>query len=205
MEKEHDKKEHLDFLERIKVWDVKYFKKINDCNSTIVSFLKYYTHLGSFYFWEFVLILVMLASWLLKNPCGWMFAKYLAANYIATIILIAVKYKIKRTRPCHKLNHVKVRTHQHFYKGPSFPSIHVQFFLSNALVIAQVISIQNLDWLAPTIIFSLILSALMALSRIYVGVHYPTDVIFGGLAGLANFLLTIFVMYPILINIFPYK
>lgn len=64
--------------------------------------------------------------------------------------------------------------------------------------------------LSATILFSfnkrlgipaIILGSLIALSRLYFGVHYPTDVIFGALFGIGGGILTVFVSNKIVASI----
>ena len=109
-------------------------------------------------------------------------AKWLAGKIIlCTLILFAISdnvnhrvYKpyFERKRPEFTLEKVTLRTHTH--SGHSFPSNHA----SNSFTIFLFLSFFTpLPWLLR------IFAALVAYSRVYVGVHFPMDVLVGSLSG----------------------
>jgi undecaprenyl-diphosphatase len=61
--------------------------------------------------------------------------------------------------------------------GPSFPSGHAAVAFAGAYVLSQVAPRGRSVWWS--------LAALIAYSRVYLGVHYPIDVVFGAMTGLA--------------------
>lgn len=65
----------------------------------------------------------------------------------------------------------------------SFPSGHSCSSFAAAGVWAQTLQGRGARWAKPLL---LVMALLMALSRLYVGVHYPTDVLTGSLIGLAG-------------------
>lgn len=86
-----------------------------------------------------------------------------------------IKDAVQRTRPCHVIPEV------HLLAGctqsPAFPSNHA----SNMFAIATMawLEFRRWRWILPA------LAAAMAYSRLYVGVHYPSDVLAGALLGAA--------------------
>ena len=83
----------------------------------------------------------------------------------------AIGPAVARTRPCHALAHVEVLLH--CATDSSFPSDHAM--IAGAFAAGLLLLNRRLGLVA------LLLALLLAFSRIYVGVHYPSDVA-GGLA-----------------------
>ena len=96
-------------------------------------------------------------------------ALFLALTLSDGIAYRLVKPIVQRSRPEFSGIVVDLKTHSH--SGFSFPSNHA----SNAASVATVLCVFY-PMLAPIWIF---LALLIALSRIYVGVHFPIDVIAG--------------------------
>jgi undecaprenyl-diphosphatase len=86
-----------------------------------------------------------------------------------------IKDAVQRTRPCHVIPEV------HLLAGcahsPAFPSNHA----SNMFMVATMawLEFRRWRWILPA------LAAMLAYSRVYVGVHYPSDVMGGALLGAA--------------------
>lgn len=61
--------------------------------------------------------------------------------------------------------------------GYSFPSGHAM--VSSALVLSLIVILWNTRWRIPAIIIGGFIALMIATSRLYFGVHYPTDIIAG--------------------------
>ncbi|MBD3188028.1 phosphatase PAP2 family protein [Candidatus Bathyarchaeota archaeon] len=183
-------------LDRIRRWDARTFMRVNSWKGRAVSWLKYYTHIGFFGTWASIIITMTIVSWVGHLGLGWLLVEYLYANLGSATIMTIIKHKIDRQRPCLVLDDVTVRTHERFYKGSSFPSGHTQFFLSNMLLVTMVVEMGLPGSLVPMLIITIGMTVLVALSRIYIGVHYPSDVIVAFATGILIFLLTVFLFFP---------
>ena len=108
---------------------------------------------------------------------GWITASAIAiALFLADHFLIDfLKHEVARLRPCHVLDYV--RSLVPCGVGKSFPSAHAANNFAVAAVLAY--SYRQYKWVFYTIAF------LIAFSRVYVGVHYPSDVIVGSFIGFA--------------------
>lgn len=76
----------------------------------------------------------------------------------------------------------------------SFPSGHAT--MAMALVAALVALYWRTPWRAPLAVGGLLYAFLMGAARVYVGVHYPTDVLAGWAAGLAWVAGVAFIYWP---------
>lgn len=91
-----------------------------------------------------------------------------------------LKPAIGRVRPCHVLEGVRLLTR--CLDGYAMPSGHA---LSSFSFAAPLVYLTR-DTLSLTArLYPLTLAALIAFSRVYVGVHYPTDILAGALVGCA--------------------
>lgn len=93
------------------------------------------------------------------------------SDYISSSV---IKPWVNRVRPCFALDNVRLLISQ--VGSPSFPSSHAA---NNASVTAFItVKYGKKAW--PLIVFA----ALVTYSRIYVGVHYPSDILGGIILGL---------------------
>ncbi len=167
------------WIERVDQWDRKWIKMLNGQPGTLLA--KFF-HIFSFFGRE--------TPWLILTEF-FLFIYYIPEVYahlgLNMIYGIGIVYVLKRItmrpRPWIALPNLRV------LDGPnsshSFPSWHtfqivafscsLGYFSNSYIVLAICLSA----------------SALLAYSRIYLGVHYPTDVITGYLAGFAGFALSL--------------
>ena len=105
----------------------------------------------------------------------------LAAILLIVTIIISdqinssvIKFWLLRQRPCHILHNVRLLVS--CGSGYSFPSSHAVNNFAGALILA--FFLPRAKW------WFFGYAAIIAFSRVYVGVHYPSDVIGGGVIGL---------------------
>src|SRR6266511_3642298 len=99
----------------------------------------------------------------------------LAGEVLADATSYALRYAIGRDRP--PVRFAEPHALVHVPANPSFPSGHASTSFACAAL---------LGWLTPLPRVPLfVLAALIAFSRVYVGVHYPLDVLGGAALGIA--------------------
>jgi undecaprenyl-diphosphatase len=165
----------VEFLNSI---DVTLFHFFNGslCNSVFDALMPLITDLNKH---RIVLILVaLILLWMLVRG-----KRHVRIAAILLIITIAVsdqlsssviKYLLERPRPCHALQNVRLLVS--CGSGFSFPSSHAVNNFAAALILA--FFFPNAKW------WFFGFAATVAFSRVYVGVHYPSDVVGGAVIGL---------------------
>ena len=126
-----------------------------------------------------IALVVVGILWLLLLIKGGRAGRIAAVLLIPTIVLSdqlnssVLKYLIERPRPCHVLSNVHLLVG--CGSGYSFPSSHAVNNFAAAIVLAYFLP----KWSWAFFAFA----ATIAFSRVYVGVHYPSDVVAGALLG----------------------
>jgi undecaprenyl-diphosphatase len=127
---------------------------------------------------NFTYILIALGIWILwkERKAGLIFLLFTGLTLTITDQLSShvLKEIIGRVRPCHVLENVQMLTDCN--TSYSFPSSHAVNIFAAALFLAQ-----PLGRAAP-VFFGI--AAIVAYSRVYIGIHYPFDVLGGAAIGL---------------------
>lgn len=157
-----------------KAFDMSVYKFITFYKTdTITSIFKFITFFGSTFFIVFLCILFLIIFW--KNKKGYLISICLI---VSTFLNNVIKVMVRRDRPF-ELMLVKENTF-------SFPSGHTMASLSMYGLLIYFIYNSNLSKNAKVILISFLalLTLSIAISRIYLGAHYATDVIAGILLSL---------------------
>jgi undecaprenyl-diphosphatase len=155
------------------------------------------TLLGSFGVWSLI-VLVAVWLWWRKEPLflrGWLFTT-LGGKLVET----ACKLAVHRSRP----QYAAAYLHGHSY---SFPSGHTMgSMIGYTLLVFIVVRMFNVSGAGRVALYTLssILVLAVGFSRLYLGVHYPSDVLGGLLAGFAWFVACTAIMH-IMIDRIPRK
>lgn len=147
------------------------------------------TALGS----PFFLIMAVVATvifLILQGRTGLAVATLLSTTGGGLLMLI-LKYGIGRPRPT-------VVPHLREVTTPGFPSGHAMLsaivFLSIGVILARSVRNPKAKWYF--VFWAVVLTFLVGASRVYLGVHYPTDVLGGWLAGFAWALVVWVLVHP---------
>ena len=158
------------FREQIISIDESLFQIINGFSNPFLDIIFIpLTHFGSIFFW----VIIVLICWSRKE-------KKLAIYLIYSIIInsflsFSLKWLFRRSRPSETLLKAVVVERS---VGPSFPSGHAEMAFSGATILSYFYKIFEFE----TVFY--ILAIITAISRIYLGVHYPIDTLFGALIGI---------------------
>lgn len=166
-------------IEALKQWDQSILLWINKdmANPFFDSWLPVITDLHKFWMFKFVFVPVFVLSLILyKKYWGSFFSFFLVATVGLSDMLGGqfLKPLFERLRPSVAGLDVILRA-PHF-GGFSFPSNHAL----NMFTIATFISLVSPRWSFLLFFFA----GLIAFSRVYCGVHYPSDVFFAALIGM---------------------
>jgi len=142
-------------------------------NKTLFNIMKLISLIGSFNFLIPTLVIVII--YMLRKRTYYQ-VKILVANSLGSWILnFLIKALVNRTRP---LDYFLVDQ-----SGLSFPSGHSMVTMSLYMSIAYLISNRYPENKRTIYSISMILIFIMGFSRLYLGVHWPTDVIGGFIIG----------------------
>ena len=154
-------------------WELDFMRWANGWWSTPVldQVIPWITYLGS----HFAVILFIILSWIITKQ-GKVLRRLFLLYGIQSGVLYGLKYLVQRQRPLFFLEMAsKLSKGPGEILDPSFPSAHTTFSFMMATLLA------NRFPRYRAIFF--IVAAFIGWTRIYLGLHYPTDVIVGGLLG----------------------
>jgi undecaprenyl-diphosphatase len=156
-------------------YDQNLFYKFNGLQELMITFFRGVTHLGGATFTISALLFVFFIS----QPSSQLRITAILSIFSLTVshlLVQGVKRFVRRIRPYLALPDVIVYGHP--FKDHSFPSGHS----TAAFAIATPFMIQY-----PFLIMLLLpLSSLIAISRVVLGVHYPSDAIVGSFLGIVT-------------------
>jgi len=176
-----------DYLDKLLEWDDRAFLSLykSDFSKRTKQFAKIFSFLGSLYFWSIIIIAWFFYGFVTKDYD--LLVLFVSGFEQSLIIHVIIRYGlIRRNRPYIKLKKEGVKRHDLFLRIPylmsdsdekSFPSGHVTFFMLFGILLAYYFN----SWPIFFIFFSL--NIIMGISRVILGVHFPTDIIFGFVFG----------------------
>ena len=179
-------------VNKIDQWDKRIIVKYNGIGGkSFTFFLRRVSFFGRETLWIF-LIAFYLFLW--YNPLS---LSYIGATFLCgVIVILSIKNAVKRERPFETLTKIKVL--ENYPTSRSFPSWHAYNIASQGIVIGVLFNSYIFT------IITLIFAALLAFSRIQLGVHYPSDVITGYILGILGGGLTLLIIGPFVYSIITY-
>jgi len=176
-----------DYLDKLLEWDDRAFLSLysSDFSKRTKQFAKILSFFGNLYFWSIIIVAWFFYGFVTKDYD--LLVLFVSGFEQSLIIHVIIRYGvIRRNRPYIKLKKEGVKRHDLFLRIPylmsdsdekSFPSGHVTFFFLFGIILAYYFN----SW--PIFFIFLSLDILMGVSRVILGVHFPTDIIFGFIFG----------------------
>jgi undecaprenyl-diphosphatase len=154
-------------------WELEFMRWANEwwSSSFLDQILPWLTYLGS----HFAVISFILLSWILTKQRK-LFRHLVLLYALQSAVIYGLKFLIQRQRPILILEMAsKLSKGPGEILEPSFPSAHAALSFMMATLLAH--------WFPRYRIVFFIVAAFIGWTRIYLGLHYPTDVIAGALLG----------------------
>jgi len=154
------------FLSQVIALDVGLFYFVSNLyNPYLDLFFNLITYIGSSLFW----ILLIALFWFKKKKKISLHLLY--AFILDTISILLLKFIFLRPRPFEVFNlGIDIEI------GPSFPSGHTERTFSGAFVLSHYYKKYRILFYS--------LSVLVAFSRVYIGLHFPLDILIGAINGI---------------------
>lgn len=169
--------------------DIKLFFLINHgtANSFFDAVMPFLTYRGYFLALPYILY-VFYRAWKGQNAVSksyltlslWVLVILLCSLFLAELTEYVLKVSVARMRPCHVLEGVRLLVRCPM--GYSMPSGHA---ISSFAVATPLFYLTRRFVRMIWRLYPFTLAALIAFSRVYVGVHYPSDIALGALLGTA--------------------
>jgi len=135
------------------------------------STIPWFTYLGS----HIAVILFIIVCWILTKQRK-VLRRLILLYGIQSGVVYGLKFLIQRQRPLHLLEMAsKLSKGLGEILDPSFPSGHAAYAFMMATILSR--------WFPKYRILFYIIAGFIGWTRIYLGLHYPTDVIVGCLMG----------------------
>ena len=154
-------------------WELEFMKWANGWWSSPIldQMIPWLTYLGS----HFAVILFIILGWILTRKRKVL--RHLVLLYaIQSAVIYGLKFLVKRERPLFFLDMAsKLSKGPGEILDPSFPSAHSAYTFMMATLLAF--------WFPRYRIIFFIIAGFIGWTRIYLGLHYPTDVVVGGFLG----------------------
>ena len=175
--------------------NISLFYLINGINNSFLNLvMPIITNFGSLIAW----ILICIFIYIFGGSYGRKVAVLcLIALFVTDIIVISLKYVVVEPRPFLTLPNVNLLM---TVSGNSFPSGHTASSFTAATIIGLKYHLKSKGWKYWLIYPLLAFAILVGFSRIYIGVHYPYDVVFGAFIGIVCAIIILKYEYRILYN-----
>ncbi|EQB63087.1 MAG: Phosphoesterase PA-phosphatase related protein [candidate division Zixibacteria bacterium RBG-1] len=165
-----------DIRELLYSWDKAVFHWINsDWQNSVFDFVM--PIVTNFSYWKFPIFVILLALFIWGGKKGrWAVILGVVAVGLADLSShLILKTIFERVRPCSDLPNVHLLLYNNCPTTYSFPSNHAVNCFSAAMMVSF--------FYKKTGIFLFLIAILVAISRVYVGVHYPFDTVGGAIWG----------------------
>lgn len=176
---------HSDFF----LWDKSLFQLINSNNNIIIDKLMWMLSSNYFGIALFIILSASIVYFYRNKSYKILILIILTITFVDLLSARVIKPMVKRPRPSHDTEyyenyeiHLYTRADGSLYRGGpySFPSNHAANFMTMTIMFSYFLSSFFKRNYVFTSIF-VIITILVCYSRIYLGVHYPFDIICGWL------------------------